>query len=73
MQFDSKGKKKPYFPPTITKMTPEQARQFIAARVRCSDQEAAHFLESLHRSFLFADGTILDFPGKMFVGAEKGS
>ncbi len=49
MQSDSEGKKKPYSPPTITKMTPEQARQYVVDRTNCSEQEAADFLESLRR------------------------
>ena len=49
MQFDSESKKKPYSPPTVTKLTPERARQFVADRANCSDQEAADSLESLRR------------------------
>jgi hypothetical protein len=49
MQFDPKSKKKPYSHPTVTKMTPEQARKFVADRAKCGDQEAAHFLSSLRR------------------------
>jgi len=49
MEFDPNGKKKPYSYPTVTKLTPEQARQFVADRASCSDQEAAHFLKSLRR------------------------
>ncbi len=49
MQSDSKGKKRPYSPPVVTKLTSEQAKQFIAHRATCSDQEAAHFVESLRR------------------------
>jgi hypothetical protein len=49
MKPDSKAKKKPYSPPTVAKLTPEQAKQFVAHRTNCSDQEAADFLESLRR------------------------
>jgi hypothetical protein len=49
MQPDSKNKKKPYSPPTVTNQTPERAKQFVADRANCSDQEAADFLESLRR------------------------
>jgi hypothetical protein len=49
MQLDSEGKKKPYCPPAVTKLTREQAKQFVADRTNCSDQEAADFLESLRR------------------------
>jgi hypothetical protein len=49
MQFDPKSKKKPYSHPTVTKLTPEQARQFVAGRANCGDQEAADFLRSLRR------------------------
>jgi hypothetical protein len=47
MQFDSEGKKKPYSSPTVRKLTLEQAKQFVADRANCNDQEAADFLESL--------------------------
>jgi hypothetical protein len=47
MQSDFKGKKRPYSRPAATKVTQEQARRFVADRVTCSDQEAAHFVESL--------------------------
>jgi len=49
MQFDSEGTKKPYSPPTLTKLTPEQARHFVAHRTNCSDQEAQDALESLRQ------------------------
>jgi hypothetical protein len=49
MRSDSKGKKKPYSPPAVTKLTLEQAKQFVADRTNCSDQEAADILESLRR------------------------
>jgi hypothetical protein len=49
MQSSSVGKKKVYFPPAATKLTQEQARQFVAGRADCSDQEAEDLLESLLR------------------------
>lgn len=49
MQPDSKDKKRPYSLPTVTKLTPEQAKKVIADRANCSDQEAADLLESLRR------------------------
>lgn len=49
IKSDSKGKKKPYSTPTVTKLTPEQAKQFVVERTNCSDQEAADVLESLRR------------------------
>jgi hypothetical protein len=52
MQFDPKGKKEPYSRPTVTKLTPEQARRFVADRANCGDQVAAHFLRSLRRQTL---------------------
>ena len=41
MLFDSDSKKKPYSPPTITKLTLEQAKQFL--------REATDVLESPRR------------------------
>jgi hypothetical protein len=49
MKSDSEGKKKPYAPPTVTRLPPERAKQFVADRTNCSDQEAADILESLRR------------------------
>jgi hypothetical protein len=49
MQSNSGSKKMPYRPPVVAKVTPEQARQFVANRVNWSDQEAANLLESLRR------------------------
>ena len=42
-------KKKPYSPPTVKTLTPEQARKLIADRKNCSEEEAAEFLKSLQR------------------------
>jgi hypothetical protein len=39
--------KKPYIPPAITKIPPERAKQIIAERIHCSDQEAMDLLESM--------------------------
>jgi hypothetical protein len=41
-------KKKPYSPPTLTKLTREQARNLVADFKTCSEEEAAiAFLKSL--------------------------
>ena len=42
-------KKKPYSPPSLTKLTPEQARKLVADRRNCSEEEAADFLKSLQQ------------------------
>lgn len=42
-------KKKPYSPPTVKTLTPDQARKFIADRKNCTEEEAAEFLESLQQ------------------------
>lgn len=42
-----KQEKKPYLPPTVTKLTPNQARQLVANRINGSEEEAADFLESM--------------------------
>jgi hypothetical protein len=49
MQSSSVGKKKAYLPPAVTKLTQEQAKQFVAGRAHCSGQEAEDLLESLLR------------------------
>lgn len=42
-------KKKPYSPPALRNLTPEQAKKLVADRKNCSEEEAAEFLESLQR------------------------
>jgi hypothetical protein len=49
MDFDSESKKQPYSPPSVRKLTLEQAKQFVACHTNCSHQEAAELLESLRR------------------------
>jgi hypothetical protein len=50
MEASSKDKKKkPYSPPTLSKLTPEQARKLVADRTHCSDREVGEFLDSLGR------------------------
>jgi len=49
MQFDSESKKKPYSPPTLTKLSTDQAKQFVASNTNCGDQEATDLLESLRQ------------------------
>ena len=50
MHSDSKDhKKNRYFPPTLTKLTPEQAKKLVADRKGCSEEDATDFLNSLRR------------------------
>jgi hypothetical protein len=44
-----KQEKKPYLPPTATKLTPNQAQQFVVNKINGSEEEAADFLESLQK------------------------
>jgi hypothetical protein len=44
-----KKKKRPYTPPTVTKLPLEKAKQFVVELTRCSDQEATDLLESMRR------------------------
>ena len=46
---DGKKKKRPYIPPTITKLPLEEAKRFIRERTHCSDKEAMDLLDSLRR------------------------
>ena len=41
--------KKRYASPTITKITPEEAKKFVADHKTCSDEEAAEFWKSLQK------------------------
>jgi hypothetical protein len=38
--------KKPYFSPTLTKLTREQAKKLVLDRKHCSEEEANEFLNS---------------------------
>src|SRR5579864_8814588 len=38
-------KKKPYSPPTLIKLTPEQAKKLVVDRNSCTDEEAADLLK----------------------------
>ena len=38
-------KKKPYSPPTLTKLTLEQAKKVVADRKNCREEEATDLLE----------------------------
>jgi hypothetical protein len=49
MQSDPNGKKRPYSPPTVTKLSFTQAKEFVASHSRRSDQQATDWLESLRR------------------------
>ena len=42
-------KKRPYLPPTITKLNLEQAKQFVSGHAQCNDQQAMDLLDSLRR------------------------
>jgi len=48
-QGDSNGKKHPYFPPVLTKLTVEQAIQFVSEHTDHSEQQAIELLESLRQ------------------------
>jgi hypothetical protein len=41
--------KKPYSSPTVTKLTPEQAKKLVADRNNYSEKETADFLNSLQK------------------------
>jgi hypothetical protein len=49
MKKDPPGKKRPYSPPSATKLTPDQAKRFVKEHANFSDQQAADLLESLQR------------------------
>jgi hypothetical protein len=47
---DSKDKKrKPYSPPTLTKLTPKEAKQLVTGHIDSSDQDVVDFLEAMRR------------------------
>lgn len=49
MQFDSESEKQLYFPPTLTKLTLTQAKQFVASHANCSDLEGIELLDLLRQ------------------------
>jgi uncharacterized Zn finger protein len=48
MEPDPKNKK-PYSPPAVTKLTPQQAKNLVVERKNYSEEEAAEFLKSLRK------------------------
>jgi len=47
---DAKDKKrKPYSPPTLTKLTPKQAKELVTGDIDSSDQGVVDFLEAMRR------------------------
>ena len=49
MKKDSDSRKKKYFPPKATKLTEDQAKQFVKKWMNQSDQEAEDLLNSLRQ------------------------
>jgi hypothetical protein len=49
MRSDSNSKKQPYSSPAVTKLSSEQAKQYLTCHANYTDQEATEFLESLRR------------------------
>lgn len=49
MHFDSDGKKQPYSPPSMTKLTLKQTHELVADHADSGDQEVADLLELLRR------------------------
>lgn len=47
MGFNSEGKRKPYIPPQIKKVTEYEAKQLLAAATRMEDSKVAKLLDSL--------------------------
>jgi hypothetical protein len=56
MPFNFACQKKKYFPPTVTELTLEQAKHFVACNANCSDQEAADLLESMKTAYSTKSG-----------------
>jgi hypothetical protein len=53
-EFEDKQKKK-YVPPSVKKLTLDEARQFIVDHVHCTDQEAMKLLEMLQERIRFLE------------------
>lgn len=49
MHCDSESKKKQYISPAVTRLSPEQAKQFLSCHDNYSEQEATDFLASPRR------------------------
>lgn len=47
MKNEREPRKKSYSPPTVSKLTEDEAKKFVADRTNCSDEEAQDVLESL--------------------------
>jgi hypothetical protein len=53
-EFEAK-QKKPYVPPSVKKLTLDEARQLILDHVHCTDQEAMTLLEMLQERTRFLE------------------
>ncbi len=51
MQSDSANESRSYSPPSLKKLTVEQARQFLATHAACQNQDATDLLEALDEEF----------------------
>lgn len=49
MHSKSESKKRPYSPPSVRKLTLEEAKKIVACHANCSHQKAAELLELLRR------------------------
>lgn len=49
MKDRAESRKKKYSPPTITKLTQQQAIKLVMDRMKCTEQEAKDLLESLRK------------------------
>ncbi len=53
-EFEDK-QKKTYVPPSVKKLTLDEARKFIVDHVHCTDQEAMKLLEMLQERIRFLE------------------
>jgi hypothetical protein len=47
--MDREKKRKPYFPPSLTQITRQQAIKLVAHRNNCGEEDAVNFLGSLRQ------------------------
>jgi hypothetical protein len=67
--------KRPYFPPALRNLTPEQARKIIADGRNCSEEKAAEFLEAVRQQqrHLRQNGPVIETKAPASAWERSGS
>jgi hypothetical protein len=61
MKKETLGNKRPYTPPSVKQINPEQAKKFVAEHADCTDREATAILELMKQGVQKRQETQPDF------------